>query len=181
MGRGLQDLWPYIQQMQQQFGNMLGPLRGNMPWMGDGMNDLHGQPGKGQPPGGNWSNWLSLLQGGGTSDAAMPADVYETRREFIAVLEIPGLSSASDVSLLVSRHQLVVKGRVERKYGQGTGMTLHANERHIGEFERTVALPSPVQQSGAHARYSNGLLEVHLVKEGSGRTESGSAVPVDFA
>jgi len=181
MGRGLQDLFPYIQQMQQQFGQLMGPLQGAMSWPGNGVGQTPNQSDGGNPMGGSWSNWLSGLQGGATpSTANIPADVYETKHELVTVLEIPGLTSATDVALSVSRDHIVIKGQIERKYGTGAGITLHTSERKVGSFERVVPMPSPVRQSGAHAHYANGLLEIRLVKDGPSRAEQGSSVPIKF-
>jgi HSP20 family protein len=77
-------------------------------------------------------------------------------------LEIPGMN-ADDFEIQVRGRSLTVAGekRVEREENQGR---YHIMERAYGRFERSVPLPSEVDEGGAQANYKNGVLTVTLPK-----------------
>lgn len=87
------------------------------------------------------------------------ADVYEDEREYLLVLDLPGIDRAGlDVSLDEGR--LVIRG--DRKGREG----LHARrtERPQGRFVRTFSLPDAVDRASISADYKDGVLLLHLPK-----------------
>ncbi|MBV9925406.1 MAG: Hsp20/alpha crystallin family protein [Acidobacteria bacterium] len=87
------------------------------------------------------------------------ADVYEEEREYLLVLDLPGINHEGlDVSLDDGR--LVIRG--DRR-GQ-EGLNARRTERPQGRFVRTFSLPDAVDRSAISADYKDGVLLLHLPK-----------------
>lgn len=97
----------------------------------------------------------------------LAAEVQETEDEVVVRLEAPGMErEAFDIAVIDGRY-LTVRGekRVQREEKRGR---YHVMECAYGSFERAVALPAEVDDSGARASYRNGVLRVTLPKVGGG-------------
>ena len=89
------------------------------------------------------------------------ADVYEEEREYLLVLDLPGINHEGlDVSLDDGR--LVIRG--DRR-GQ-EGLNARRTERPQGRFVRTFSLPDAVDRAAISADYKDGVLLLHLPKRG---------------
>jgi HSP20 family protein len=89
-------------------------------------------------------------------------DVSETDKEIKVCAEIPGVD-AKDIDVSVEDGNLTIKGekkyeREENEKGQ------YRMERSYGAFERTIALPSEVDESKAKADFKKGVLKLTLPK-----------------
>ena len=90
------------------------------------------------------------------------ADIYETKDEMVAVLELPGVSQKEiDISLVGDT--LIVRGERHRQDQVGEE-NYYRVERIYGPFSRTLLLPSVVDADRIKAVYKNGLLEIRLPK-----------------
>lgn len=109
-------------------------------------------------------------------------DIYQTRHEVVAIVEVPGLEAASDVDLHIKADSLTISGRSSSRYSTISEDRYHLTERFRGAFERTVSLPARVRPSQARATYRGGLLEVRMTKDSrpGGRGRSGHHVPITF-
>jgi HSP20 family protein len=99
----------------------------------------------------------------GFGPALMPAaDIYETDKEFVLELEVPGYAEKElDVEAL--DHTLVVKGeRTELKEKEEKIFRLH--ERLERKFERRFMLPTEADTEHLEATFLHGVLEVHAPK-----------------
>ena len=92
-----------------------------------------------------------------------PVDIYETEKEIVLCIEMPGVSKETlNVELQGSNltiHGFKKKDNIEEKY--------HAlyNERHTAaEYRREFQLNSEVDRQKITANYINGVLKVTLVK-----------------
>jgi len=104
--------------------------------------------------------WLAPQEGFG--GFCPQVDVTETKKEIKICVEIPGVE-AKDVDVSVEDGMLTIKG--EKKYGReedekGT----YRMERSYGAFERSISLPSEVDESKAKAEFKNGVLHLSLPK-----------------
>lgn len=89
-------------------------------------------------------------------------DVYETKDDLVVSLELPGIRE-KEVNVSITGDLLVVKG--ERKFESETNEdSFHRVERAYGRFERSIALPIPVQADKVKATYRDGVLEIKLPK-----------------
>jgi HSP20 family protein len=104
-----------------------------------------------------------MLEGIGIAPTLIPAaDVYETGKEWVVEVEVPGYGE-KELSLEVSDYTLTVKGtRAEVKEEKEKTFRLH--ERLEREFERTFALPVGVDTDHVTAKFKKGVLEVHAPK-----------------
>jgi HSP20 family protein len=94
--------------------------------------------------------------------ALLAAEVRENDDQIVVRLEAPGLN-ANDFDIQVLNNMLVVSGEkhIEREETRGR---FHLMECAYGNFERTVPLPAGVDETGAHAKYRNGVLRITLPK-----------------
>lgn len=89
-------------------------------------------------------------------------DLYNTEKEIVAVIEMPGISPSDKVSIRVKNNRLIVTGTIPWIYPVGEEDLIH-RERFTGEFKREVRLPEDISQNGfVDAQYQNGLVIIHL-------------------
>ncbi|MFY0542527.1 Hsp20/alpha crystallin family protein [Brevibacillus sp. H7] len=94
----------------------------------------------------------------------MPSiDIHETDTEVIATCDIPGLEKKEDVHIEVDNNILTISGSVNRTT-EIKNEQMHRQERFVGRFQRSVALPARVSEEGVKATYKNGVLEIRLPK-----------------
>lgn len=100
--------------------------------------------------------------------AGFPAlNVWENGEAVHVEAELPGLD-LKDVEIYVSGgNQLTIKG--ERKPNLPEKGVWHRQERAFGSFNRTLALPFPVDADKVDARLDNGVLHIQLTKHESAR------------
>lgn len=99
----------------------------------------------------------------GVVPAPLPAaDVWETDKEVVFELEVPGFEE-QDVAVEVSDHTLTVKGiRKEEKEQKEKEFLLH--ERLAKEFVRRFDLPMDTDTEKVAAEFTKGVLTVHAPK-----------------
>lgn len=109
-------------------------------------------------------------------------DIYQTRQEVVAVIELPGLTSPNDVQLQIKPETLKVSGSLEGRFSSFSKDRFYLDERFRGSFERTVTLPVRVRSQQARAQYKNGLLEIRIIKDTrkSAGKGGGHSIPIDF-
>jgi HSP20 family protein len=82
--------------------------------------------------------------------------------EYELVAEVPGMK-ADDIELKVAEGVLRLSGeRKDEREEKGNGFMF--SERTYGHFERSIQLPSGVDETKITASATNGLLTVHLPK-----------------
>lgn len=91
-------------------------------------------------------------------------DLYETEREGMIVVEVPGLSSPRDIQINLESQNLTLQGQIPYTYSVPKER-LTASERRLGPFKRTIHLPFYFSPDRIEANYKNGLLEIRLLKE----------------
>jgi HSP20 family protein len=85
------------------------------------------------------------------------ADVVRDGEDAVVRLELPGVDVASDVTVEVVGHQLVIRGeRRDEHTGQGFRETRH------GSFRRGFSLPAHVGPDAVTASYDAGVLTVRV-------------------
>ena len=100
---------------------------------------------------------------GASAVSLVPAlDLYETRDEVVASINLPGMKS-DDVQISVTGDMLTLRGEVKPSEDQ-KDVTYHILERKAGIFERTVSLPTDIQADKAKADFENGVLTITMPK-----------------
>jgi HSP20 family protein len=103
-----------------------------------------------------------MLEGFGVAPAPLPAaDLYETEKELIVELDVPGYDE-KELSLEISDHTLTVTGeRVEEKEEE---RAFYLHERLEKYFERSFTLPVDADLDRMTATFDTGVLKVHVPK-----------------
>jgi HSP20 family protein len=104
-----------------------------------------------------------MLEDFGVAPAALPAaDLYETEKELIVELDVPGYDE-KELALEVADHTLTVKGeRLDEK--EEKEKTFYLHERLEKHFERSFTLPVDADLDRMKATFDTGVLKVHVPK-----------------
>jgi len=104
-----------------------------------------------------------MLEDFGVAPSPLPAaDLYETEKELIVELDVPGFDE-KELALEVSDHTLTITGeRLQEK--EEKEKTFHLHERLEKHFERSFALPLDADVEMVNATYKTGVLQVHVPK-----------------
>jgi len=89
------------------------------------------------------------------------ADVYETPKEFVVELEVPGYTE-EQLGIEVSDHLLTIVGK--REETKETAKTYRLQERLERTFKREFRLPPETDGEHVTAHFEQGVLEVHAPK-----------------
>jgi HSP20 family protein len=116
---------------------------------------------------GEMSRWMSQMTGtgpgNGQSSTWLPAvDVWETENELVLAFELPGIDR-DKVAIEIDDDVLTVSGERE-KTGEYSSERFYRFERRYGAFQRSVTLPSGVDQDNVKAEFTDGVLEVRVPK-----------------
>ena len=91
-----------------------------------------------------------------------PLDMMETEDGYTIYCDLPGMNE-KDLELSVASNVLTIKG--ERKDAEKARESkVYRNETWEGSFQRTIAIPSPVDSNGIEAELNNGVLKIILPK-----------------
>ena len=94
-----------------------------------------------------------------------PTDIYETEKEYVVELEVPGFDE-KELTVEVTDHGLHVTGeRTEETEKREPAMLLH--ERLERRFERRFELPRESDTAAVKAEYAKGVLTLHVPKTAS--------------
>ena len=104
-----------------------------------------------------------MLEDFGVAPAPLPAaDLYETEKELIVELDVPGYDE-KELALEASDHTLTIKGE-RMKEKEEKEKTFYLHERLEKHFERSFTLPPEVDLEHVEATFKTGVLEVHVPK-----------------
>jgi HSP20 family protein len=104
-----------------------------------------------------------MFEGLGFAPHILPAtDVYETEKEFVFEVEVPGYEE-KELGIEVSDHTISIKGeRGEVKKREEKAYRLQERLEH--EFERRFHLPADADTEHIKAQFGKGVLTVHAPK-----------------
>jgi HSP20 family protein len=104
-----------------------------------------------------------MLEDFGLAPGPLPAaDLYETEKELIVELDVPGFEE-KELALQVTDHTLVIKGE-RKKEKEEKEKTFYLHERLEKTFERSFKLPPEADTEHVEAKFHTGVLEVHVPK-----------------
>ena len=95
-------------------------------------------------------------------------DIYETEEEIIVRAEVAGVDK-EDLAVEVSRRAIKIMGK-RSEIPRIDNATYRLAEIQYGKFERVLYLPVPIDTEIVSTAYSNGFLEIRLVKLATDRT-----------
>lgn len=89
--------------------------------------------------------------------------MYETPREYILELELPGGIDPGSLSVRYAERNLIIQGQVPRSDPPPNGQYLQI-ERFSGKFTRIVHLSSLVEAEKTRSEYQGGILRLRVPK-----------------
>ena len=104
-------------------------------------------------------------------------DVYETEREFVVRMEIPGMK-AEDFKVMLDGHLLILSGARTDQTPSGK-KHFHKMEITLGPFERNIEIPLDFNISSVEAAYRKGFLTVRVGRGAEDTTTGERIVPVE--
>lgn len=100
---------------------------------------------------------------------APEADVVETEKDILVVVDVPGFAPG-DIELVLENNLLTMSGERRPQWGEEDGKkAFHLAERRYGRFSRSFVLPRDVDQDSIRARFENGVLSVTIPKSEKAR------------
>lgn len=106
----------------------------------------------------------------------IPVDIYETDKELIVEVGIPGAKS-EDIKVRVEEDKLIVEGKKEEKK-EVKEKNYYRKEMKKGEFKRVITLPYEVNPEKARAKMEDGVLKVIFPKP-EAKEEKGKEIKVE--
>jgi len=89
-------------------------------------------------------------------------NVYDGKENIVVTAELPGMSR-DKVHITFADGTLTLTGKRE-PLASVKGMTAVRQERSTGEFEKTVRIPTKVEQEKISALFENGIMTITLPK-----------------
>ena len=102
--------------------------------------------------------------------APVKVDVIETGAAYVVKAELPGVAK-DDIQVTVEGNQVTIAAEVKRASGQKDGERVLRSERYYGKVQRAFALGQPVDEDGAAAKYSDGILDLTLPKKAAAQAK----------
>jgi HSP20 family protein len=94
---------------------------------------------------------------------AMPrVDVSETDNEYEVTAELPGLEE-NDINLQLANNVLTIRGE-KKSEREEKDKNYYLSERSFGSFQRSIPLPTEVEEDQVQASFKSGVLTVRLPK-----------------
>lgn len=91
-------------------------------------------------------------------------DVSEVENAYTLHAEIPGVKK-DDIHITIDGDQVAISAEVKSEKDVKNGARVLRSERHYGKVYRAFQLGQPVDEEGASAKYSDGVLELTLPKK----------------
>jgi HSP20 family protein len=89
-------------------------------------------------------------------------NLYETANEFILIAPLPGMQP-EDLEITTAGNTLTLKGERKRP-ASAVNEHYRREERWLGKWSRTIAVPEKADLEQVNATLENGLLILHLPK-----------------
>ena len=89
-------------------------------------------------------------------------NVYDDKDNVVVTAELPGLTRER-VNITFSDNTFTIAGKLE-PLAQVKNMTPVRKERSEGSFEKTIRIPTKVDQNALSATFSNGILTITMPK-----------------
>ncbi|HOI18740.1 MAG TPA: Hsp20/alpha crystallin family protein [Candidatus Woesearchaeota archaeon] len=144
----INSIWDEMRRMQEQMDSLFDSYFGIDPYKNPLM--LEGPKGRGD-----------LIE----SNYRLPlSDIYETEKEVIAEVELPGLTK-NDIKVNVCEDSLEIKAETKKeKKDEDKKQGIYRYERNFSGFYRQFSLPSEVDSEKSVAEYKDGVLKITMPK-----------------
>jgi HSP20 family molecular chaperone IbpA len=92
-------------------------------------------------------------------------NAYITPQEVIVRCALPGLKRSSLQMSLVGEQNLEIEGYIRENHFSDEVEKTVLEEQFQGKFSRTIELPVAVVKRGAYHKWSDGILDIHLIRK----------------
>ena len=106
------------------------------------------------------NEWIESLED--SSLKAPKMDIYETEKEIVAEIEIPGIDP-KNIDIEVGDSSLKIETKKESKKEE-KNKGYFRKEISTGSYRRIVSLPESIKKEKAVADYENGMLKIKIPK-----------------
>jgi len=103
-------------------------------------------------------------QSGAQLPERLKVEVAEQNGNYKVTAEIPGVKK-DDIHVTIDGDQVTISAEVKQEKEAKEGERVVHSERYYGKVARSFRLGQEIDQSGAQAKYDNGLLELVLPKK----------------
>lgn len=107
--------------------------------------------------------FMSPVKFEGSGDLQIKLDVSEDDKECKVHAEIPGVNKR-DSNVSIEGNMISVSAEVKNGNKIKVGVRVMRSQRYFGKVSRTFTLEHEVDESIAHAKYTDGVLELCLPK-----------------
>ena len=111
------------------------------------------------------------LFGGRHIEPEIRMNVKEDPNAYHVTAEIPGVKK-DDIRIAVEGNTVSISAEIRREKETGTGETVLCNELYVGKVARSFTLSADIDDAGAEAKYTDGILELTLPKKAGGGTRT---------
>ena len=119
-----------------------------------------------------WSDFDNMFRGfalrpvfqGAPNSPQIKLEVAEDDKAYTIKADIPGVKK-EDIHISVEGKQVSITAEMKKETEQKEGKTLVHSERYYGQVARCFTLDKEIEQGGATARYTDGVLEAVLPKK----------------
>lgn len=120
-------------------------------------------------PFGDMNDWLRgfMMRPVGRGMAMEPQirmEVSEVDNSYKVKAEIPGVKK-EDIHVSIEGNRVAISAEIKKETEQKEGERLICSERSYGRTSRSFSLDQEVDQAGAQAKYTDGVLEIMLPKK----------------
>ncbi|ROT47518.1 Hsp20/alpha crystallin family protein [Candidatus Cardinium hertigii] len=96
-------------------------------------------------------------------------DISETDSAYCIEVELPGMQ-AKDIELKIDNNMLTIKGKRDETT-ESKEKNYYMRERYYGIFQRSITLPSNIDEMHIDAQFDNGILCINIPKKEIGKTK----------
>ena len=104
--------------------------------------------------------WIKSIEG--ESLKTLKMDLYETEKELVAEIEIPGIDS-KNIDIEVGNNSLRIEAKKEEKKEEKE-KGYFRKELSTGYYKRVISLPEEVIKEKTEAMYTDGILKIVMPK-----------------
>lgn len=105
-----------------------------------------------------------------TTEPAVPVDIQETDKAYLLTAELPGIKK-EDIEVSITENQVTISAEVKQEKEAGGEAKSLCSERWYGKVSRTVQLPLDIDEKGADAICTDGVLHLTLPKKASSQAK----------
>ena len=102
-------------------------------------------------------------------------DITESDSAFSVFMDLPGMKK-KQITIELKDRVMTVSG--ERELYLEDGEKRKKAERKFGSFSRSFAIPQYADESSIKATFSNGVLQISLIKTGQDEEDSSKSIPI---